>query len=154
MEKQQGRHVQALLAVPCDQFGHQEPAANRTELMNGLRHVRPGSGFTPLFNLTARSHVNGANELKLYSYLKSKCPPAAHASFPKGETFWDPIYPSDITWNFEKFLIDDRGFPLVRFLPDVEPLEIDLLLDDLDPKGRDLPLLLARLDEDVRMRVR
>ena len=59
-----------VLGVPCNQFGRQEPAANRTELLAGLRHVRPGAGYTPAFNLTARSDVNGGLELELYAYLK------------------------------------------------------------------------------------
>jgi glutathione peroxidase len=31
--------------------------------------------------------------------------------------FWDPIRTTDITWNFEKFLIDRVGRPRYRFHP-------------------------------------
>ena len=61
-----------MVGVPCNQFGHQEPAANRTELLNGLRYVRPGAGFSPLFNLSHPALVNGEGELELYTYLKVK----------------------------------------------------------------------------------
>ncbi|KAL8561064.1 hypothetical protein ACOMHN_031008 [Nucella lapillus] len=155
IEKLQGGDLPlAILGVPCNQFGHQEPAANRTELFNGLHYVRPGSGYVPLFNLTGRSDVNGQKALPLYTFLKSKCPPPTHASFPKVETFWDPIYPSDIVWNFEKFLIDDRGTPLLRFMPDVTPLDLETLLHDLDPKGAQLIQALRGLDERVEVRVK
>ena len=56
--------------MPCNQFGHQEPAANRTELYNSMWYVRPGKGYAPNFNLTARSNVNGKEELALYTFLK------------------------------------------------------------------------------------
>jgi len=30
---------------------------------------------------------------------------------------WNPIDIRDLTWNFEKFLIDQRGIPRYRFRP-------------------------------------
>jgi len=134
--------------VPCNQFGHQEPAANRTELYNGLKYVRPGGGFVPAFNVTGRSDVNGKKELELYTFLKSKCPSPSHASFPKTETFWDPIKPRDIVWNFEKYLIGSNGHPLFRFMPDVEPLwDLKPLLTELLQPTLDVERVKGHLDD-------
>ena len=60
----------SILGFPCNQFGYQEPAANETELLNGLKYVRPGSGYVPSFDIAAKGDVNGANEMLLYKYLK------------------------------------------------------------------------------------
>ena len=49
----------AIIVIPCNQFGHQEPAANKTELLNGLAKVRPGNEFKQTFYVTAKSDVNG-----------------------------------------------------------------------------------------------
>ena len=38
--------LQAILCFPCNQFGHQENS-NGDEIMNALKHVRPGNGFKP-----------------------------------------------------------------------------------------------------------
>ncbi|XP_070205070.1 epididymal secretory glutathione peroxidase-like [Littorina saxatilis] len=147
-----GGYPVSILGVPCNQFGHQEPAANRTELHNSLRYVRPGAGYFPAFNLTGRSDVNGGDELPLYSYLKSKCAAPGHASYPKTETFWDPIKPTDITWNFEKFLIGPNGHPLLRFMPDVEPFDLRPILTEA--RGSDLSHHLAELELTVGERVK
>ena len=36
-----------FIGFPCNQFAHQEPAKNTTELKNGLKYVRPGDGYKP-----------------------------------------------------------------------------------------------------------
>jgi len=48
----------------------EEPGANGTEILNCLKYVRPGHGFEPNFELTAKIDVNGPNEHPLYSFLK------------------------------------------------------------------------------------
>ena len=37
---------QVILAFPTNQFGHQENCDGQ-EILNSLRHVRPGKGFEP-----------------------------------------------------------------------------------------------------------
>lgn len=54
--------------------------------------------------------VNGENEAALYTLLKSARPG-------EGET-------SDITWNFEKFLVDRSGAVVERWAPPTTPEEI------------------------------
>ena len=58
-----------VLGVPCNQFRLQEPARN-DELLNALKYVRPGNGYTPNFIMTAKTDVNGANEHPFYTFLK------------------------------------------------------------------------------------
>lgn len=59
-----------LIAIPCNQFGFQEPGANHTEILHGLKYVRPGHGFQPSFPITKKVDVNGEKEIMLYTFLK------------------------------------------------------------------------------------
>lgn len=128
----------SVLAFPSDQFGHQEPGVNGTEILNCLKHVRPGKGFTPHpgLNLLQRGAVNGENEIPLYTYLKRSCPQPSLAKFKPIESFWDPIQVNDVTWNFEKILVSPEGHPLYRFSPTVSPLEIGELINALRVSGQ------------------
>ena len=55
----------------------------------------------------AKVDVNGDDAAELYQWLKSEQPG-------EGES-------SDITWNFEKFLVGRDGTPLARFEPGTAP---------------------------------
>ncbi|ELU18767.1 hypothetical protein CAPTEDRAFT_229325 [Capitella teleta] len=112
-----------ILAFPCHQFGHQEPG-NESEILAGLKHVRPGGGFRPRFPLTSKTEVNGENEAPLYSFLKRSCPPTTDVIGNSSNLYFSPIKVTDVTWNFEKFLVDASGVPRFRFHPSVEPTEI------------------------------
>jgi len=59
-----------IIAVPCNQFGLQEPGETEEEIMNGLKYVRPGKGYTPNFPLTKKIDVNGEKQDELFSFLK------------------------------------------------------------------------------------
>ena len=59
-----------IIGFPCNQFGFQEPAANKYELINGLKYVRPGHGFEPNFPLMEKRDVNGEKEDEIYTFLK------------------------------------------------------------------------------------
>ena len=59
-----------IVGFPCNQFGLQEPAANKYELLNGLKYVRPGHGFVPNFQLLEKRDVNGEKEDEIYTYFK------------------------------------------------------------------------------------
>jgi len=43
--------------------------------------------------------------------------------------------PNDVKWNFHKFLIDRKGFPVARFSSEIEP---------------DSPLLIKKLEEELQ----
>jgi len=151
-----------VLAVPCNQFGHQEPGANATEILATLKYVRPGGGFTvsPHVTMLKKADVNGEREIPVYKYLKESCPPPAKAYFRKSESFWEPLAVSDVTWNFEKFLVSAQGVPLFRFLPKVEPFDLQPLISLLTSPAENFVLqqiqlkkILAEIDDVIHSRL-
>ncbi|KAH9505254.1 hypothetical protein Btru_059063 [Bulinus truncatus] len=109
-----------ILAFPCNIFHLEEPGANGTEILNGIKYVRPGGGFTPTITMLQKLEVNGQNEHPLFTYLKSNCPPTATA-FNQSVLFYTPIRAGDVAWNFEKFLVGKDGRVILRAHPSVEP---------------------------------
>lgn len=121
------------MALPCNQFDMQEPGKN-SEILNGLKYVRPGGGFVPNFQVFGKIDVNGAKEHPLYSHLKSVCPYVKLDIGDRSKLFWSDIKVGDITWNFEKFLVGADGVPFKRYDPSVEPEEIVADIEDLIAK--------------------
>ncbi|XP_046554639.1 uncharacterized protein LOC124263953 [Haliotis rubra] len=189
----------SIVGFPCDQFAHQEPGANKTELLAGLlvcppRHElhaslhtthedsRQWRGRTALYRylegestlmystdspqipegestlIYSTDNLQGPEgestliypQQTIYRYLKSVIISSdftftSHqhlnfvvvilvlfsldASYDRSESFWDPIKVNDISWNFEKLLIDHNGRPLFRFRPDVEPMDLEELVE-------------------------
>lgn len=107
-----------VLAFPCNQFGLQEPGENH-EILNGIRYVRPGNDFQLPQNVQmfAKVEVNGQKQNPLFEFLKQSCPPTVLDISKREQIYWNPIRINDITWNFEKFLIDREGIPRFRFHP-------------------------------------
>jgi glutathione peroxidase len=66
--------------------------------------------FNVDFPMFDKIEVNGDGAADLYKWLKSEQPGA-------GET-------SDITWNFEKFLVNSAGDVVARLAPTVTPEEV------------------------------
>jgi len=91
----------AVLGFPCNQFGRQEPgsAADIQEFCSTQYGVK--------FPMFAKVEVNGENACDLYKHLTSL------STKPKG--------PGDISWNFEKFLLDREGNVIARFEPRTRP---------------------------------
>ncbi|XP_029658432.2 glutathione peroxidase 3-like [Octopus sinensis] len=121
-----------IVGFPCNQFMYMEPGLNKTEIMNGLKHVRPGNGFVPKIDMMKKTDVNGINEHPLFTLLKYSCPSPRDAEYDKMKGTWNPITPRDITWNFEKFVIDHNGIPIFRYLPITTPHAI---IEDLQRKS-------------------
>jgi len=117
-----------VLAVPSSNFFNQEPSGDPEELINAVRHVRPGKGFNPNFPLFSRSDVNGENRIPLYSWALSRCDPAVPFFQDPKMLYYSPISAEDIRWNFEKILFDRAGQPYRRYAPSVEPA---LMEDDI-----------------------
>ncbi|XP_032740979.1 epididymal secretory glutathione peroxidase isoform X1 [Rattus rattus] len=103
-----------ILGFPCNQFGKQEPGDN-TEILPGLKYVRPGKGFLPNFQLFAKGDVNGEKEQEIFTFLKRSCPHPSETVVTSKHTFWEPIKVHDIRWNFEKFLVGPNGVPVMRW---------------------------------------
>lgn len=113
-----------VIGFPCNQFLLQEPGNNKTELMNLAKYVRPGNGYVPNFPWYGPIDVNGADEHPLYTFMKDVCPPYQKLLGYQSTLFYDPLQSGDVTWNFEKYLVDNRGYVVARFNPLVTVREI------------------------------
>jgi glutathione peroxidase len=111
----------AILGFPCNQFLSQEPGS--AEDIRQFCRVNYGVEF----DLFSKVDVNGPDACELYRVLTSL------ESQPKG--------PGKIGWNFEKFVLDRRGFLVARFgsatKPD-DPAVISIIESELPraPAGR------------------
>jgi glutathione peroxidase len=94
-----------VLGFPCNQFGHQEPADERTIHEFCLSH------YDVSFPMFAKIDVNGPNAHPLYRYLKAS---------KRGLLGWRAI-----PWNFSKFLINKNGEVIRRYGAWSAPEQID-----------------------------
>lgn len=106
----------------------QENGSNE-EILSSLRHVRPGGGFEPNFTLFQKCQVNGQDTHPVFAYLKAHLPtPADEAEQLMAEprfVTWSPLRRSDISWNFEKFLVGPEGEPFRRYSPRVPTAQLE-----------------------------
>jgi len=121
-----------ILAFPCNQFGHQENG-DCDEILANLKHVRPGNNFEPKLVMMEKCLVNGDGTHPVFDWLKSALP-APHDdsdSLMANPLFiiWSPVKRSDVSWNFEKFLISPAGAPVKRYSRNFITAQI---ADDID----------------------
>ena len=90
-----------VVGVPCNQFGGQEPGSP------GEIAEFCSSTYGVTFPMTEKVEVNGPGRHPLYDALVT----VADENGAVG----------DITWNFEKFLVDPSGTVVARFSPSVAP---------------------------------
>ncbi|MBR1413807.1 MAG: glutathione peroxidase [Bacilli bacterium] len=115
-----------VLDFPCDQFGHQAPGDN------DQIHEFCTAKYKTQFDQFAKIEVNGENEDKLFTYLKSEMPDEEIKGL-KAKMAMKAIEkiskttknPGDIKWNFTKFLVDKNGRVIKRYCPTTEPIEIE-----------------------------
>ena len=99
-----------VLGFPCNQFAGQEPGTD-AEI---LEFATSKYGVTfPMFH---KIEVNGPDAAPLYKWLKSERPGDGDSA--------------EITWNFEKFLVDGQGNVVERFRPQTTPEQVAEVLDD------------------------
>lgn len=108
-----------ILDIPCNQFGQQAPGTD-DEI-----HEFCQLHYNTKFSQMRKSDVNGADELPLYTFLKSqkgfkgfgehKLKPILEDMLKKTDENWDKK--PDIKWNFTKFIIDRKGNVVARFEP-------------------------------------
>jgi glutathione peroxidase len=96
-----------ILGFPANEFGKQEPGTD--EEIKGFCTDNYGVKF-PMFSKIV---VKGDGMHPLYQFLTSKDS--------------NPKFAGDISWNFEKFLVDRQGNVVARFLPRVSPGSPDLV---------------------------
>jgi glutathione peroxidase len=109
-----------VLGFPANEFGAQEPGTNEE-----IREFC-STKYDVKFPMFAKIVVKGPGQHPLYAALTTAKPDAR--SLP-GNDFRGKLKghgvdvggPAEITWNFEKFLVDRAGNVVERFAPDVTP---------------------------------
>ena len=102
-----------VLAFPANNFMGQEPGTN--EEIRAFCTAK----FNTTFPLFAKISVKGDDIHPLYKYLTTL-----------------PGFEGDITWNFNKFLVDPSGKVVARFGTKVDPMseEVTRKLEEILPK--------------------
>jgi glutathione peroxidase len=92
-----------VVGLPCNQFFGQEPGSSEeiAEFCSATYGVT--------FPMTEKIEVNGEERHEIYRGL-------VDTPNEKGEA-------GDVTWNFEKFLVDGSGEAVARFTPSLEPTD-------------------------------
>ena len=93
-----------MLGFPCNQFANQEPGTD-AEILEFAT-----SKFDVNFPMFSKIEVNGDGAAPLYKMLKDAQPGEGEAA--------------DVTWNFEKFLVDKTGNVVKRYAPPITPEDI------------------------------
>nr|WP_299382781.1 glutathione peroxidase [Allomuricauda sp.] len=91
-----------VVGLPCNQFGKQEPG-NSTEIRQFCE-----LNFGVTFPLTEKIHVKGPGQHPLYQWLTSKALNGKKSS--------------SVRWNFQKYLVDDKGNLVDYFYSITSPL--------------------------------
>lgn len=104
-----------ILGFPANEFGKQEPGTD-----DDIKKFC-SSKYNVTFPMFSKVVVKGEDKCDLYKYL------TAQDAQPKG--------PGEVSWNFEKFLIDKTGNVVARFEPRTKP-------DD--------PKLIAAIDKELK----
>ncbi len=97
----------SILGFPANNFGGQEPGTN-AEIKDFC-----STKFNVTFDMFEKISVKGGDKHPLYSYLTS------------GGGNGD--LSGEVSWNFEKFLVDKNGRIVKRFKSGVDPLSEELI---------------------------
>ncbi len=109
-----------VLGFPANEFAGQEPGSN--DEINEFCTMNFGIKF-PMFSKIV---VKGEGQHPLYNYLTQTVPHTVKnpdSNFEKKLNEYGEFRhnPSDVLWNFEKFLIGRDGQIVGRFAPDMNP---------------------------------
>ena len=91
-----------VIGVPCNQFGNQEPG-NAEEIQTFCER-----NFGVTFLLTEKVNVKGSEQHPLYQWLASKDLNGKKSS--------------SVKWNFQKYLIDEKGQLIDYFFSLTKPM--------------------------------
>ena len=105
LHKKYGKNL-VLIGFPAGNFGGQELATN-SEIKEFCT-----SKFDVTFLMAEKTSVKGQDISPLFKYLT---------------TADNPDFKGDIQWNFEKFLIDEKGQLVHRFRSKTTPLSADIV---------------------------
>lgn len=90
-----------ILGFPANNFMGQEPGTEKE--IKDFCTLK----YNVTFPMFSKVSVKGEDQTPLYTYLTSK--------------EINPNFAGDVTWNFEKFLIDGNGKVIARFSPKTKP---------------------------------
>ena len=96
-----------VLGFPCNQFNGQEPGTDE-EIKSFCE-----DNYNVEFDMFSRIEVNGDDASDFYKHLTGL------DLQPKGA--------GDVSWNFEKFLLDRKGNVIGRFSPRTDPMGDDFV---------------------------
>jgi glutathione peroxidase len=101
LHEQYGDAAFTVVGLPCNQFYGQEPgsAEEIAEFCSATYGVT--------FPMTEKIEVNGEDRHPIYAGLVETPDEKGNAG--------------DVSWNFEKFLVDSQGAVVARFSPQVQP---------------------------------
>lgn len=110
----------AVLGFPANEFGGQEPGTE------GQIQSFCAMNFDVTFPMFSKIVVKGAGQHPLYAALTQAQPTAQTVP---GTDFREqlesyglkPGGPTEVLWNFEKFLVNRKGEVVERFSPDMTP---------------------------------
>jgi glutathione peroxidase len=91
-----------VLGVPCNDFGAQEPGSDE-EIATFC-----STNYGVSFPLSEKIHTVGSEIHPLYKWFKEQTG-------------------AEVTWNFQKFLIDEKGAVAGFYSPQTEPSDIRIL---------------------------
>lgn len=96
-----------IIGFPCNQFGGQEPGSNE-EI---VAFCKKNYGVT--FPLADKIDVKGENTAAIYQWLTQKSK--------------NGVVDATISWNFNKFLLDENGKMIAYYPSNVKPDSQDIL---------------------------
>ena len=129
-----------ILAFPSNDFGRQEPGEDDEIKEFCIKN------FGVSFDLFSKVKVLGPNQSPLYRYLQESGLVTVEKNGIKAYIMKfvtrlflkirSDVTPksSDIGWNFHKFLINRKGFPVARYSSEIEP---------------DSPMLIEKLEAEL-----
>lgn len=128
MAKYAGQPVR-VLAFPCNEFGAQEPNANSVI----AQYVQSTWGLmnNSLFHLFAKSNVNAACTSPA---TPGSCGPESAVCCPANSFVFKTLeaaLPGAVPWNFEKYLVDQKGTPVYKSGPTTSPTDLYGRIDKL-----------------------
>ncbi len=95
-----------VIGVPCNQFGRQEPGSS-SEIAAFCK-----KNYGVDFLITEKINVKGDNQHKLYSWLTKEEQNGKKSS--------------SVKWNFQKYLISEKGTFIEKFNSSTKPLSSDI----------------------------
>ncbi len=122
-----------IIDIPCNQFAGQTPGTD--EEIHEFCTLKYNTQFPQM----KKSDVNGANELPVYTYLKSQ---KGFEGFGKGvkavamnvmlkKIDKDYMNNPNIKWNFTKFVVDREGNVVARFEPTADMKLLEACVEKL-----------------------